>query len=200
MLAQLKAENAKSRTIRLAETAIPILNDILAESAGAKSVIDPNHKQKGTMKLSDLKLVKVDKEYLQKHGKKGALRDASASNEYCATVAWELDGEPIVTIAVGYPNPKEREPGDNYNWIGNLLVDPKYRGYGLGKQAMEYAIKELGGDALAVRSNNEVAISMYKKRGFKTSKDSARAVANKHANYYQMYLHEDIGASIGESL
>ena len=175
-----------------------VMDVVVLGEAADYATYDKNHKQQGHLNLSDLRLVKIDKEYLKKHGKKGALKDAAACGKYCTSVAWELDGEPVVSIAVGYPNPAEREPGDNYNWIGNLLVDPKYRGYGLGKQAMEYAIKELGGDALAVRSSNEVAISMYKKRGFKTSKDSARAVANKHANYYQMYLHEDIGTSIGE--
>ncbi|MBQ7621546.1 MAG: GNAT family N-acetyltransferase, partial [Candidatus Methanomethylophilaceae archaeon] len=175
-----------------------IMNVVALGEAASYATYEKNHEQKGSMKLSDLKMVDVTKEYLRKHGKKGALRDAGPCNEYCKTVAWELDGKPIVSVAVGYPNPKEREPGDTYNWIGNLLVDPEYRSYGLGKQAMEYAIKKLGGDALAVRSNNELAIDMYKKRGFRTSKDSARAVANKHADYYQMYLHEDIGTSVGE--
>jgi len=177
-----------------------VMNVVVLGEAADYATYDKNHKQQGHLNLSDLKLVKIDKEYLKKHGKKGALKDAAVCGKYCTSVAWELDGKPVVSIAVGYPNPAEREPGDNYNWIGNLLVDPEYRSHGLGKQAMEYAIKELGGDALAVRSSNEVAISMYKKRGFKTSKDSARAVANKHANYYQMYLHEDIGIDVGTDL
>ena len=171
--------------------------DYLYESA-AMSKLDPNHKQNGTIDLSNLKMVEIDAAYLKKHGKKGALKDASACGKYCKSVAWELDGKPIVSVAVGYPNKAEREPGDDYNWIGNLLVDDAFRGYGLGKQALDYAITKLGGDALAVRGDNEVAIDIYKKRGFKTSKDSARAVANKHANYYQMYLHEDIGTAVGD--
>lgn len=56
---------------------------------------------------------------------------------------------------------------DGKLWITALEVTPPYRGLHLGDQILDVAIKE-GANALAVAKDNEVAIRMYKNKGFKT--------------------------------
>ena len=51
--------------------------------------------------------------------------------------------------------------------IGPFLIDEKYRGYGLSSILLKDAIEKYGGNKLGVYSDNEVAISLYKKFGFK---------------------------------
>jgi len=163
-----------------------IPDSMLAESS-SKSKLDPKHRQGEPMKLSDLKLINVDTTYLREKGKKGVLKDVGPSSKYCATVCWELDGKPVVAVAVGYPD-DGREEGDNYNWIGNLEVEKSLRGHGLGTQALDYAVKHLRGNALAVFCDNKVAIEMYKKYGFKISAESMKEVESRKVNYYQMFI------------
>lgn len=179
---------------RIAESAIEIYDmsgnhvaeynyDDLMESALLEGVqassIDPNHKQNGHINLSHLKRVDVTKAYLAKRGKKGVLKDASPCTSTCKTVAWELDGRPIVTVAVGYQD-------KDCNWIGNMEVDPEFRGYGLGTQALKYAVDELEGDALAVFKANKLAIQIYKDHGFVLKNPDEF----KNEDYVQMVLDE----------
>ena len=53
------------------------------------------------------------------------------------------------------------------SWIQPIKVSEKYRGYGLSKQLMDVAINQLGAKYLAVYSDNEVAINLYRQYGFK---------------------------------
>ncbi len=55
--------------------------------------------------------------------------------------------------------------------ILNIAVDPAFRGQGLGKRLLEYALqycRRLGADQveLEVRTDNEIAIALYQKYGF----------------------------------
>lgn len=52
-------------------------------------------------------------------------------------------------------------------YIGPFLIDEKYRGYGLSSILLKDAIEKYGGNKLGVYDDNEVAISLYKKFGFK---------------------------------
>lgn len=51
--------------------------------------------------------------------------------------------------------------------IAPFKVYEKYRGYGLGEILLKEAIDNFGGNELGVYSDNEVAIELYKKYGFK---------------------------------
>ena len=62
----------------------------------------------------------------------------------------------------------DTEPAiDGYRWIGDVEVNPEYRGNGLGTQVIQYVMKEYGAGALGVRVDNEIALGLYKKAGFK---------------------------------
>ncbi len=63
---------------------------------------------------------------------------------------------------------------DDYVWINSFEIFDKYKGHGLSKQILKYAIKEYGITHLSVNKNNEVAYQLYKNLGFKTYRSSEK--------------------------
>ena len=51
-------------------------------------------------------------------------------------------------------------------FISNLWVSPDYRKQGYGSKLLDDAISKHGGYDLTVKRNNQIAVNMYKKRGF----------------------------------
>lgn len=136
--------------------------DFATESAlSMKSVISEDFKPKGLKSLSSFKCVSATPELREKYKKSSKMiLHTYATNKSCKTIYW-LDGDDLVAlVSVNYSDP-------NYNWITALEVTPNYRGYGLGKQLLEYAISRMNGNALGVASDNEVAMKMYHDRGFR---------------------------------
>ena len=87
----------------------------------------------------------------------------------------------------------------NYNWITAIQVNPKYKGYGLGKQILDFCVKKLNGDALTGAVDNNSACEMYKKDGFKVSKESLEDVKAGRRKVYFMYK-KDVNLVANESM
>ncbi|WP_166359938.1 GNAT family N-acetyltransferase [Pseudomonas akapageensis] len=47
-----------------------------------------------------------------------------------------------------------------------LFIDPQYRGQGIGKKLLRYAIEHLNADELDVNEQNDQAVGFYFKQGF----------------------------------
>ena len=77
---------------------------------------------------------------------------------------------------------------DRFNWITAIEVAAPYRGSGLGKQVLDYAVKTLKGNTISVWKKNEIALNLYKKYGFKISKASEEQVKSGGSSMYFMYL------------
>lgn len=65
-----------------------------------------------------------------------------------------------------YPSDSGKEYGGNA--INPIEVSKKYRGYGFGNILLNIAIKQFNANVLRVYKDNEIAIRMYIKAGFKT--------------------------------
>lgn len=75
---------------------------------------------------------------------------------------------------------------DGYLWFGSFKVTQKYRNSGLGGQILKLiTLDKYRVGALAVTKDNEVAIHLYKKFGFKISKSRT------NDEYYYMYLEKN---------
>ena len=109
-----------------------------------------DYKQKGLLKLSDLEL-KVKSKNIKEDYVGIALEWLSKDTN--KPVCW--------VIVDKFP------ASDGYYWFGSLEVDKKYRGYGLGKQIVEFIKYKYKAGALAVAKDNEIAIKLYKSCGFK---------------------------------
>lgn len=80
--------------------------------------------------------------------------------DYTDDICVFLEGnEPAAMCAVN----EQLEPG--HIWITAIEVAKDYRGYGLGKQLVEYC-KSLGADLIGVSEKNEVAKKLYTDCGF----------------------------------
>ena len=84
----------------------------------------------------------------------------------------EVDGQTVGSLSI---EPKK----DARVHVGGLVIDPRFQGKGIGKKAMELALKELT-DAktidLAVHPENTRALKLYESLGF--------GVGEKKENYY----------------
>lgn len=173
---------------------LPYKEDTIMESI--KSTIDNNYNKKGNIKLSTLSKKKITKPMLnQIKNKSKLIKHLDVDNDNCIGF---FNGDEIAC----YIATEIKEDGTV--WITALEVLPNYRGYGLGEQLLDFATHNLHATALGVSKNNEVAIRMYEKYGFKISNESRLEVNKGHKNNYLMYLHgkyDDISdTNIMESL
>lgn len=149
--------------------------------------LDPNHKQKGKKSLSQFKRQPLTKELVKKFKGQGKLitdgfryQDPKHPEDTC--VVW-TDGDKFVG-AIAYDTYPDKQ---GYKWITALDVGYDYKSYGLGEQIVKYAMSK-GANALAVQYDNEIALRLYKKLGFKTSKISEEDVKAGRNASYNLYL------------
>ncbi len=79
----------------------------------------------------------------------------------------------VLTIAVGDDRKPVAFMGTGNRRLEMLFLSPSVRGKGLGKQLVEYGIKNHGIYIVAVNEENLQAVGFYEHIGFKTCKRSA---------------------------
>lgn len=130
---------------------------ILTESEDL-TILDKNFKPKGYLDLDSFKKNNLTDALAKKYGIYIFAKSLKRHRGYVYTD--KNDDSLVAMIAVATYKNKE-------SWIQPIQVSEKYRGYGLSNQLMNIAINKLGAKYLAVYSDNEVAIQLYKKYGFK---------------------------------
>ena len=147
-----------------------------------KSKIDKDFESKGHKSLSSFKCTKLTHELRKKYEvDHKMLKDACENDETHDARIW-LDGDKMVAHVCVFTARKDDPNRDGYNWISSLEVSPEYRGYGLGKQLLDFAVDTMGGTALGVYKDNEIAIKMYKDKGFKIL--DKKIIHEKYPNYH----------------
>lgn len=122
------------------------------------SKLNKNFKSKGQLKLSSFNRTMVNDVLAKKYNFYCTAEDLKYLKGYVYTD--KKDGSLVAIIAVATYT-------DGETWIQPIRVSKKYRGYGLSKQLMDVAIHQLGAKYLAVYSDNEIAIKLYKEYGFR---------------------------------
>lgn len=130
---------------------------VLTESENI-SKIEKNFKSKGHLDLNSFKKTNITDALAKKHKIQCTAKTLKDFKGYIYTD--KKDDSLVAIIAVATYKNKE-------SWIQPIQVSEKYRGYGLSNQLMDIAVHQLGAKYLAVYSDNEVAIELYKKYGFK---------------------------------
>lgn len=149
------------------------LNESSLLETSLKSTIDDDFKAKGKKKLSSFKKCKINKDFIDKYkAQYKFLKHIDPNDE---AVCWMDKADSIVGLVA------VEDKGNDIHYITALEVAKEYQGYGLGKQILDYAINNMKGNALTVYKNNEVAIRMYEKAGFKKDGKNYRGS-------YRMYL------------
>lgn len=155
---------------------------VILESA-FKSDLDVDYKSKGNLSLSNFKKVKVSE--ITKEMKESPVNFLKLiDDKRDTTYIWKYDDDIVGVGSVRYIDA-------NCNWITAVQINPKYRGYGLGNQILDFCVKELNGNALTVATDNKIALRMYKKYGFKISNESLADVKAGRRKVYFMYLNKN---------
>lgn len=153
--------------------------DVAMESS-LRSDLQANYKPKGHLSLSNFKEKRITKITPEmKESPITFLKHVNVDRD--TTYIWYDDKDIVGLGSVRYNDP-------NHNWITAIQVNPKYRGNSLGDQILDFCVKTLKGNALAVASDNKIAFEMYKKRGFSVSKESLADVEAGRRHVYFMYL------------
>ena len=143
-----------------------------------KSDLDPNFIPKEKFYLNDFTKKKIDKVFLNKYKSRyKTLKHVDSNNN---GYVWMDDDKVVGYCSVDIDK--------ELPWITALEVTEEYKGHGLGEQLLDYAVNELGGQALTVAKDNMIAKRMYDNYGFKASKTSQeKADAGESAALF-MYL------------
>lgn len=132
---------------------------------GMSNTIKKDHKQKGHIKLSSLKKVRITEYLIDKYKKEyPVLRHVRCkdTDEYvCDGYMWFKDDNLVCYVG------SCQYTDDNTKWIVSLEILPEYRGYGLSTQILDFCVKSMKCKYLSVNKNNELAKKIYDKYGFK---------------------------------
>lgn len=136
----------------------------------SKSTIDTNFKPKGKKNLSSFKKVHITESVIDKYKKEYPflknVRCKDAEEYVCDGYIW-FDNDELVAM-VGSCEYKD----DKTKWIVSLEITKNYKGYGLSKQILDYAVKTMNCKYLSVNKNNKVAKKVYDDYGFKVYQES----------------------------
>lgn len=153
-----------------------------------KSTVDSNHKQHGQVNLNSLTRIDITEKWRKEHtAQYPYLKHIASSDDEIDASAW-LDDDKLVAIISVDRTPSKR----NKIWIHDIHIDDKYRGYGLSKQLLDYAINNYKANALAVKIDNKLAQKVYLDYGFSFGSGKDDTMGNSKI----MYLNE---SSIQES-
>lgn len=129
------------------------------------STVSKDHKQKGYIKLSSLKKIRITETIINKYKKEyPVLRHVRCkdTDEYvCDGYMWFKDDNLVCYVG------SCQYTDDNTKWIVSLEILPEYRGYGLSTQILDFCVKSMKCKYLSVNKNNELAKKIYDKYGFK---------------------------------
>ena len=125
--------------------------------ASIVSNVQDDYNAKGKKSLSSFKKEKISKESLNKYKKD--FKALSHIRENCLGYIYLDKSIPMAVIAV--------EEKSDCNFIQAVEITKEYQGYGLSKQLLDVATKELKATRLSVNKKNKLAIEIYKKYGFK---------------------------------
>ena len=163
--------------------------EITTEASG-NADFNSNFESKGYLQLSKFRKIKADKTVIDRYKAYTSTLDELDPRNVTAGYVWVDENNNFVgTCTVEY-NLLEK-----FNWITSIEVANEYRGYGLGKQLLDYAVKSLKGNTLSVWVKNPVAMQMYEKYGFKPSKASIKYVEAGKGSMYFMYLPSKLSPS-----
>lgn len=159
-----------------------VVNESYITETSFKSTIDKDFKSKGKKSLKDFKRIKITDQVIKEY--KPTIKLLKYIDSKCNAYLYFDGDNPVGVVSV---EPEARKD-DGTKWITAIEVLKDYQGYGLGKQLLDVAVKELGGNSLSVAKDNQVAKQMYEKYGFRASKESEELVKSGNKYVYFMYL------------
>lgn len=147
------------------ESIIDNSDEIDAYIQEAASALDKNFSPKGSISLGDLQRIQITEDLIAEYKTRyPCLRHVRCKDtkEYtCDGYCWFKDDDLVCMVG----SCTYRDTGEVY--IVSLEVLDDHKGYGLAKQILSYAINEMHCTKLSVNKNNELAMKIYKRFGFR---------------------------------
>ena len=176
---QLKLENQLKRQCEDMARRGP---DTISEAAF--TIYKDDFKAEKQLYLSNFNKIKVDAKYIKDHPEIANELKRNDIN-YKSDIAYVWENKNNNIIAKLYIDNKDYKDGKK--WIALIEITNGYRGTGLGKQVLEYAINVEKCTAIGVHKDNIVALNLYKQYGFKFYPKAEQDVKNGKNKYYLMY-------------
>lgn len=146
------------------------LFSIVTESEVSK--VDKDFKPKERMKLSSFQKIHITEpvieEYKSKYPDLSHVRCKDTDTYKCDGYMW-MDGENLV-CHVGSCQYLD----DKTKWIVSLEIAKNYKGHGLSKQLIDYAVKNMKCKYLSVDKSNKLAKMIYDEYGFRVYQEDKK--------------------------
>ena len=159
------AKSSRWEHLSCGDFMVKVSNGKVQVNESVSSTVSKDHKQKGHIKLSSLKKVRITEYLIDKYKKEyPVLRHVRCkdTDEYvCDGYMWFKDDDLVCYVG------SCQYTDDKTKWIVSLEILPKYRGYGLSNQILDFCVKSMNCKYLSVNKNNELAKKIYDKYGFK---------------------------------
>ena len=159
------AKSSRWEHLSCGDFMVKVSNGKVQVNESVSSTVSKDHKQKGHIKLSSLKKVRITEYLIDKYKKEyPVLRHVRCkdTDEYvCDGYMWFKDDSLVCYVG------SCQYTDDNTKWIVSLEILPEYRGYGLSNQILDFCVKYMNCKYLSVNKNNELAKKIYDKYGFK---------------------------------
>ena len=159
------AKSSRWEHLSCGDFMVKVSNGKVQVNESVSSTVSKDHKQKGHIKLSSLKKVRITEYLIDKYKKEyPVLRHVRCkdTDEYvCDGYMWFKDDNLVCYVG------SCQYTDDNTKWIVSLEILPEYRGYGLSNQILDFCVKSMNCKYLSVNKNNELAKKIYDKYGFK---------------------------------
>lgn len=134
----------------------------LDKSAPATEATTEAKEEKSKLKLSSFKMIEASPDYINAHKKEYTfLKNTTLLPKDSKTYVWENDEHKIVAVLI------VSTEMDHKNYLTYMIVINEYRGRGLSKQLIDYAVKKLHVVGTVVPEKNERAIRIFTSYGFK---------------------------------
>lgn len=154
--------------VKISKGRIKLDESVIEESIS--STVSKDYKPKGKKNLSSFKRIHITETIINKYKKEypflSHVRYKDTKEYICDGYIW-FDCDELVAM-VGSCEYRD----DKTKWIVSLEITKNYRGYGLSKQILDYAVKNMNCKYLSVNKNNKIAKKVYDDYGFKVYKES----------------------------
>lgn len=127
------------------------------------SNIDAKFKMGKNYRLIDFDFKKITPDMYKTVEEQSFAHTDDFKDEYA--VSW-WDNDKLVAVV------SEFDDAYGKKWVSYIEVTEPYRGHGLSKQLLDYAVNDLGCTMLGVAKSNKVAIKVYQDYGFKIIGDN----------------------------
>lgn len=142
-----------------------VQNSIREYNESVGIAIEKDHEQKGYIKLSSLKKIKITESIINKYKKEYPVlrhvRCKDTDKYACDGYMWFKDDNLVCYVG------SCQYTDDKTKWIVSLEIVPEYRGYGLSNQILDFCVKSMKCRYLSVGKTNKLAKKIYDKYGFK---------------------------------